>query len=697
MTLSRVVVVGVLLMMSIFASPAAGSDTDRDIPNVLVTDKRLDSPDELLGSKIPLPASDVPVSAERIDADVIARTGFNELGPLLQAMTSTVATPTEGGAFNDFALRGFAETPVYRNGINDSLGQTPTRSLANVALIEVLKGPYGALYGPGEPGGSINFVTKKPAPVAATDLAIGFGSYGEFDLRLDSTRSLAPSANVDYRFIAEREQSDSFRDFVKRERLFVNPMLAWRPAADLRFDAAFEYITDKRLLDSGVVAVEGEFPLADDQFLGEPSSGVAQIDGYTFQAATLFQMRPDWQLDLSINGQKTRLEGDGAEPDETALAAGGMILKRSATRRAELLHVLVAQAEVSGTKPGFGVPHHLLLGISATGVNEDVTFLASDPGANAFAIDLFAPLYGQAPPLPELERESHDQTRQLSVYAQDLLRVGERWRVLLGLRYDHIEQSGSDLVSRSRFDKSLDELSPRFGIVFKPSPAWSWFTSYSGSIDPNEGLQPNGSGLDPTESEAVEAGIKWHSSSASVAVNASVFAIRQTNVTTDAPGNPGFEIQSAEQESLGADFEFRADPRPWLSVTARYSFIEAQIINDPVISNGTTPLNVAKHQMGALAFIRSSILNPDDLSIGMSLNYLSDRQGSLEPTELDLKLPDYFRGDVFISWTHSRALWLDFGIENFTDENYIRGSQSDGLHLTPGTPLTVRGRITWSF
>ncbi len=132
-------------------------------------------------------------------------------------------------------------------------------------------------------------------------------------------------------------------------------------------------------------------------------------------------------------------------------------------------------------------------------------------------------------------------------------------------------------------------------------------------------------------------------------------------------------------------------------MTARYSFIEAQIINDPVISNGTTPLNVAKHQMGALAFIRSSILNPDDLSIGMSLNYLSDRQGSLEPTELDLKLPDYFRGDVFISWTHSRALWLDFGIENFTDENYIRGSQSDGLHLTPGTPLTVRGRITWSF
>jgi iron complex outermembrane receptor protein len=201
----------------------------------------------------------------------------------------------------------------------------------------------------------------------------------------------------------------------------------------------------------------------------------------------------------------------------------------------------------------------------------------------------------------------------------------------------------------------------------------------------------------PTKSEAVEAGVKWQARDYPISIDASVFAIQQTNVTTDAPGNPGFELQTGEQESIGADFELRAEPAPWLSLTTRYTFIDAQILNDAVVRNGTTPLNVAKHQLGALGLINGSILKPDDLSIGLSLNYLSDRQGSLEPEELSLKLPGYFRGDVFIMWRFSARLGFELGIENFSDEEYIQGSQSDGLHLTPGDPITVRGQIKLSF
>ena len=102
-----------------------------------------------------------------------------------------------------------------------------------------------------------------------------------------------------------------------------------------------------------------------------------------------------------------------------------------------------------------------------------------------------------------------------------------------------------------------------------------------------------------------------------------------------------------------------------------------------VVRNGTTPLNVAKHQLGAFGLINGSILKLDDLSIGLSLNYLSDRQGSLEPGELSLKLPGYFRGDIFIMWRFSEQLGFELGIENFSDEEYIQGSQSDGLYLTP--------------
>lgn len=698
--INAILVAGLIPSACLFTSfDALAGDTDehRDVPNVLVTEKRVVATDEVLSSKIELPANDLPLSAERLDADAIARIGLTSLGPLLQAATSATAHRSSGGSFNEILLRGFADTPIYRNGINDSKGQLPARGLANIERIEVLKGPYGALFGPGEPGGAINFVTKRPESAASTNVTIGFGSFGEFTEQLDSTGPLVPDTNVDYRFIARREQSDSFRDFTKHDRLFVNPMLAWRANADLRFDATFEYVSDEGLLDTGVTAINGALPLPQNRFLGEPARGPARTDGYTFQVATQYQMSPDWELDLTLNGQKTVLKGKAVEPNELIIDSGRVVLNRSETLRNEQSRVLIAQAEVSGVDIRWNIPHHLVFGFSATGVNEDNIFLASDPDVDPFAINPFAPTYGGAAPVPELERDSHEQTRQFSIYAQDLLRLGERWRVMLGLRFDHIDQSGSDGATKSRFDRRSDEVSPRLGIVFKPTPAWSWFASYSGSVDPNEGLRPDGSGLAPTKSEALEAGVKWQADNFPLSIDASVFAIQQTNVTTDAPGNPGFEVQNGEQESIGVDFEMRAEPASWLSLTTRYTFVDAQILNDGAVNNGTTPLNVAKHQVRGLGLIRGSILKPNDLSLGLSLNYLSERQGSLEPGELLLKLPGYFRGDIFIMWRLSKLVGLELGVENFSNEDYIQGSQSDGLHLTPGEPLTVRGQISLSF
>ena len=92
-----------------------------------------------------------------------------------------------------------------------------------------------------------------------------------------------------------------------------------------------------------------------------------------------------------------------------------------------------------------------------------------------------------------------------------------------------------------------------------------------------------------------------------------------------------------------------------------------------------------------------SLFTPHDLSISLALNYLSEHQGSLEPDELNLRLPGYFTGDVFISWRYSKQLRLECGVENFTDKNCIQASQADGLHLFPGNPLHIRGQINLSF
>ncbi|MFT4562550.1 MAG: iron complex outermembrane receptor protein [Gammaproteobacteria bacterium] len=284
-SLAAYFVIYTILVLPISAYGADLLDNEA-IPNIVVTDKYLVAPDELLSSKIPLPASDVPLSVERLNSDVIERSGFRALGPLLQASTSAIANPASGGAFNEILLRGFGNTPVFRNGLNDSAGSLPIRPLANVQYIEVLKGPYGALYGPGEPGGSINFVTKTPQAQAAIDLDVGFGSYDELILQLDSTGPLLPSEDLNYRFIAQHEESETFRDFATQQRWFVNPMLSWQPRENLSFDATFEYMHDKRRVDTGIVAIDNSVRLNENRFLGEPATRPATVDGYTVQLSS---------------------------------------------------------------------------------------------------------------------------------------------------------------------------------------------------------------------------------------------------------------------------------------------------------------------------------------------------------------------------------------------------------------------------
>ena len=48
------------------------------------------------------------------------------------------------------------------NGFNAGRGFGGPRDIVGIESVEVLKGPRGALFGRGEPGGTINLTTKRP-------------------------------------------------------------------------------------------------------------------------------------------------------------------------------------------------------------------------------------------------------------------------------------------------------------------------------------------------------------------------------------------------------------------------------------------------------------------------------------------------------------------------------------------------------
>ena len=93
-----------------------------------------------------------------------------------------------GGAFDVFLIRGFTQSAVgYRNGACVPLKKF---DLANIDHVEVLKGPAAMLYGPSDPSGMINYVTKQPQKEAAYSIEQSIGSFDNYRTEASATGAI---------------------------------------------------------------------------------------------------------------------------------------------------------------------------------------------------------------------------------------------------------------------------------------------------------------------------------------------------------------------------------------------------------------------------------------------------------------------------------------------------------------------------
>ena len=300
-----------MLLFSLICAtnPLAAEPEQTSLPTIEILEKSTtENAQRLHATKLPVPSREVPISIEALDSNLIEQSGYLQLSDLLDIATSAISIASDGGIVNEVMLRGFSDSTFYRNGLNDSLGQLTSRSLVNIERIEILKGPNAALQGPGEPGGSINYVTKRPQSEPLLEASAEFGYFDAMVLNVDATGPVGRSDDWQYRLVASREQGDTFRDFIKNDRWFVAPSLVWQPTLSIDVLASVEFVRDERLLDTGVIAPAGLPSLPSDRFLGEPASGPAEIEGLTVQLSSSIRLPPDWEIGIDMQAQSTRLD-----------------------------------------------------------------------------------------------------------------------------------------------------------------------------------------------------------------------------------------------------------------------------------------------------------------------------------------------------------------------------------------------------
>ncbi|MDP1613277.1 MAG: TonB-dependent receptor [Sulfuritalea sp.] len=129
------------------------------------------------------------------------------------------------GARSSFGVRGLR---IYSDGIPatmpDGQGQISHIDLGSAARVEVMRGPFSALYG-NSSGGVISVFTEDGAPGARIEPALAFGSYGTQRL---STKLSGDSGRFNYVADVSSFRTDGYRDHSAAKRDNLNTKLRWK-------------------------------------------------------------------------------------------------------------------------------------------------------------------------------------------------------------------------------------------------------------------------------------------------------------------------------------------------------------------------------------------------------------------------------------------------------------------------------------
>src|SRR5690349_17956318 len=144
------------------AAPAAASDEVVRLSEFQVSttaDKGYRAGNSVSATRIDTPIKDLPFAISAFTPQFISDIGARDLFDVVQYAPSVTSAGREFNAGNAvYTIRGFDQSPQHDGFVGEAYIDT-----TSVERVEVVKGPASLLYGQVAPGGTVNYITKRPA------------------------------------------------------------------------------------------------------------------------------------------------------------------------------------------------------------------------------------------------------------------------------------------------------------------------------------------------------------------------------------------------------------------------------------------------------------------------------------------------------------------------------------------------------
>ena len=592
-----------------------------------------------------------------------------------------------GGAWDDYTVRGFRvwAGTTYRNGYLNGYSGSNATDAVNVERIEVIRGPASALYGPGLPGGSINFVTKRPSAEPHLALRLWGGSFTTLRAELDATGPLG--RDVLYRATASADATDGYRDFNAARRWLANPVIEIALDDDTKVLAEAQGFQNAYRADPlGVPRIgRGSGSLPVERSYIEPDLPLASLEGGLARVEVNRRLGRGWSLRVATQGKAARYS------EQTLLwgppGADGRTLERFLLDWRQNSGEAAFQAALRGVVVARPVTQSIVIGVDASRERVAYRVGASDPASTPLPIDAFAPRYGA--PLPRVALPGSPDVWTygvVGVYANDVITLRPDLRVMAGARADTFAQESA---TRSVNDRSSEvAVSPRIGAVYDVHPRLSAYANVSKGFWPSLGVTATGNVLRPERSLSTEAGLRVLLPEDVVTLDAAVYRINDKNFAVADPDNPNFQQNIGEARSSGVEALATARVGKVWRTLVSYAYTDARVVDDPKSpARVGEPLPLAaRHSGGLWGQLDIPVVAEQRVGIGAGALYTSERA---LPDQS--RIPGYLRVDSVLSY-HVAPFRFVVRIENVLGARYVRSGLNEYAILY-GAPRTALGSI----
>jgi iron complex outermembrane receptor protein len=639
-----------------------------------------------LATKTPTAIDDIPQSILVIPEQLIEDQGARKITDLYRSISGVSQYN-----YSYVTFRGFRQDHVLYDGVRgDPFQGLAVPQLFNIERVEVLKGPSAAILGSGEPGGVINYVTKKPTYQPKRKVAVTTGNQDFVSGSVELSGPVNDDKSQRYRVGVYQDHENPARKNTDIRNRMVDLGYAWDinddTTIDLQYINIMQHYGGGRI--RGIVTDDAGNFLTDTSWNANDAGDYLSLDAQVYQARIDHDIN-DWlsshvTLRYFENTDIQKYHEPRTRQDTNNDGVDDWIVRQYRDQlRTNKAGSVTANFVANLDK------HTLLFGADYYRLDNEFIYYQASASGGVSGRSLTNPDYTADDTASyTMSLSKHTDTRQerYGVYLQDQWAITGVWNVLTGLRLngydDHVidvKNATDDTYSGSGFSYRLgstyrfnEQLHP-YAVVatgFVPQDATDQATSVGGPFDPEQSLM-------------YETGVRSYWFENRVNLNLALYHIIKENVLQTDPDDTTKKVAYGKVRSQGVEVDMLADLTENWAANLSYAYndtIVKQAYNGLSRTVGKRFANAPHQQLGVWTRYDLAAINS---SVGFGLDYVSEQL-----SQSGQKVKPYTVYDA--SWQTRWHDWkFQLNVKNLFDKIYA----VSGFTRATGSFLGERRRV----